>query len=72
MKRIIYGEGGYDPSKPNNNVIDEIEVLDDQVEQPTYSITESALTDLQASLESAQTVSDIKDTLNDFVQAIKG
>ena len=28
MNVTIYGPGGYDPSKPNNNVIDEYEVPD--------------------------------------------
>jgi hypothetical protein len=28
MRRITYGLGGYDPSKPNNNVIEDIEIPD--------------------------------------------
>ena len=27
-KKIVYGVGGYDPSKPNNNVIEEVEIVD--------------------------------------------
>jgi hypothetical protein len=30
--QIIYGIGGYDPTKPNNNIIEEIE-LPDEVEE---------------------------------------
>jgi hypothetical protein len=26
MKSIIYGIGGYDPSKPNNNIVEEIDI----------------------------------------------
>ena len=28
MKRVTYGAGGYDPTKPNNNIVDEVEVED--------------------------------------------
>ena len=26
MKQITYGIGGFDPSKPNNNIVEEIEI----------------------------------------------
>ena len=29
---IVYGQGGYDPTKPNNNIIEEIEIPDEQVD----------------------------------------
>jgi hypothetical protein len=28
MKHIVYGPGGFDPSKPNNNIIEEYETPD--------------------------------------------
>jgi hypothetical protein len=28
MKTISYGPGGFDPSKPNNNIVEEIELPD--------------------------------------------
>jgi hypothetical protein len=28
MKTIVYGLGGYDLSKPNNNIVEEIEIFD--------------------------------------------
>lgn len=28
MKITVWGEGGFDPSKPNNNMIDQYEVAD--------------------------------------------
>jgi hypothetical protein len=28
MKLVTYGVGGYDPTKPNNNVLEEIELTD--------------------------------------------
>lgn len=33
MPRIVtYGEGGYDPSQPNNNVVEIIETPDEPIE----------------------------------------
>jgi len=32
MKSIIYGMGGYDPSKPNNNIVEEIDLPDEEQE----------------------------------------
>jgi hypothetical protein len=31
-KKITYGLGGYDPSKPNNNIVEEIDLLDEETE----------------------------------------
>jgi hypothetical protein len=32
MKLITYGIGGYDPSKPNNNIVEEIDIPDTETE----------------------------------------
>jgi hypothetical protein len=32
MKIITYGLGGYDPSKPNNNIVEEIDIPDTETE----------------------------------------
>jgi hypothetical protein len=32
MKSITYGIGGYDPSKPNNNIVEEIDIPDTETE----------------------------------------
>jgi hypothetical protein len=32
MKQITYGIGGYDPSKPNNNIVEEIDIPDTETE----------------------------------------
>jgi hypothetical protein len=32
MKTITYGLGGYDPTKPNNNIVEEIDLLDQETE----------------------------------------
>jgi hypothetical protein len=32
MKLITYGLGGYDPSKPNNNIVEEIDLPDTETE----------------------------------------
>jgi len=29
-KLITYGLGGYDPSKPNNNIVEEIDIPDEE------------------------------------------
>ena len=31
-KMIIYGLGGYDPSKPNNNIVEELDIPDTETE----------------------------------------
>jgi hypothetical protein len=31
-KQITYGIGGYDPTKPNNNIIEEIDIPDEEAE----------------------------------------
>lgn len=30
MKLITYGLGGYDETKPNNNIVQEIDILDEE------------------------------------------
>jgi len=30
MKSTTYGLGGYDPSKPNNNIVEEIDIPDEE------------------------------------------
>jgi hypothetical protein len=32
MKHITYGIGGYDPTKPNNNIVEEIDLPDEEQE----------------------------------------
>jgi len=31
-RTIVYGLGGYDPSKPNNNIVEVIETLEEEQE----------------------------------------
>jgi hypothetical protein len=31
-KQITYGLGGYDPSKPNNNIVEELDIPDEETE----------------------------------------
>jgi hypothetical protein len=33
MKTITYGLGGYDPSKPNNNIVEEIDLPDEETNE---------------------------------------
>jgi len=30
IKQTTYGIGGYDPSKPNNNIVEEIDIPDEE------------------------------------------
>lgn len=46
MKVTVYGEGGYDPDKPNNNIIEEYEV-----EDPPAPVDEVSVEDRIAELE---------------------
>jgi len=32
MKQTTYGLGGFDPSKPNNNIVEEIDLPDTETE----------------------------------------
>jgi hypothetical protein len=32
MRQITYGIGGFDPTKPNNNIIEEIDIPDTETE----------------------------------------
>ena len=32
MKQVTYGIGGYDESKPNNNIVEEIDTPDEEQE----------------------------------------
>jgi hypothetical protein len=32
MKQVTYGIGGYDPTKPNNNIVEEIDLPDTETE----------------------------------------
>ena len=43
MKVVTYGIGGYDPSKPNNNIVEEYEV-EDFFEEPQTDVSALAET----------------------------
>ena len=47
MQVVIYGEGGYDPSKPNNNIIEQYEVPDPEP-TPEELARQSAMAKLSA------------------------
>jgi len=44
MKLITYGLGGYDPTKPNNNIIEEYETPDEPIDE----VKAAALAKLEA------------------------
>jgi hypothetical protein len=45
MQQIIYGLGGYDPSKPNNNIVEVVELADEPV--VVDPVKEAAMTKLR-------------------------
>jgi hypothetical protein len=45
MQQIIYGLGGYDPSKPNNNIVEVVELPDEPV--VVDPVKEAAMTKLR-------------------------
>ena len=68
----VYGEGGFDPNKPNNNIIEQ---YDDGVDVPeeTKQIPQSALDNLSNKLNdpAINSIAEIKDVLKDFIGEIK-
>ena len=46
-KHIVYGEGGYNPNLPNDNIIEEIEI-DDELVTEQELLRQSALKKLTA------------------------
>jgi hypothetical protein len=68
----VYGEGGFDPDKPNNNIIEQ---YDDGAEAPeeTKQIPQSALNNLSNKLQdpSVNSIAEIKDALKDFIGEIR-
>lgn len=71
---IIYGPGGYDPSKENDNIV-AIEEYDDDLLETTeteITITSETLAALEAELTTATTVAKLKTTLANFVENLKG
>jgi len=39
MKQTTYGLGGYDESKPNNNIVEEIDIVEEVNEPDTITAT---------------------------------
>ena len=72
MIHTIYGEGGYDETKPNNNVIEQ---FDDGLPEPTElkQIPASALAELSDALAdpSINSIAEIKSVLASFVNSIE-
>jgi hypothetical protein len=77
-----YGEGGYDPSKPNDNIINQSETItdlgDDPIIAPVFNnevtIPVAALTTLIGDLDdpAINSIAKVKDALKDFFQSVKG
>lgn len=67
-----YGEGGYDPTKPNNNIIEQ---YDDGVPEPTETITVpiSAVEQLASDMAdpSINSIAEIKSSLTTFLDNLR-
>lgn len=77
MRVIEYGLGGYDESKPNNNIIDEYDIedaIDDVAITREVSIPIFSIDTLQAALEdpATNTIAKVKSVLADFLEELRG
>lgn len=72
MIHTTYGEGGYDETKPNNNIIEQYDdgVVDENVEQKTIPVT--AIAELQTKLDdpTVNSIAEVKSALSDFIGQI--
>lgn len=71
MIYTTYGVGGYDPTKPNNNIVDQYE--EDQLVDELRQIPQSALDALSVKLNDSQvnSIAEVKDALKDFIGSIQ-
>jgi len=74
-KIIEYGQGGYDPTKPNNNVVAEYNTPDVEAEvvDELKQIPQSALDNLSDKLSdpTVNTIAELKGALGEFLGEIK-
>lgn len=75
MKRVTYGAGGYDPTKPNNNIVDEVEVDDpepvEQAAERGSALTKAEATELADAVAANEAwVKSRKGTVDDQVAAL--
>lgn len=74
-KIIEYGQGGYDPTKPNNNVVAEYDTPDVEAEvvDELKQIPQSALDNLSDKLgdPTVNTIAELKGALSEFLGEIK-
>lgn len=72
MLVTVYGEGGFDPNKPNNNIIEQ---YDDgiEVQDELLQIPKSAVETLSDKLKdpSVNSIAEVKSALGDFLGEIK-
>lgn len=73
-KVIEYGEGGYDPTKPNNNIVNEYETPDvesdivETINVPVLAVEQLA-TDM--SDPNINSIAEIKSSLSKFLESLK-
>lgn len=75
-KMTTYGVGGYDPTKPNNNIVEQVETEDvviEHEENQTVSIPKTAITDLAAAMTdpSINSIAEIKTAIISFTEKIQ-
>lgn len=70
MRVTEYGEGGFDPSKPNNNIVDEYEIQTEDVGE-TITIPLAARDDLALKLvdPSINSIAEIKAAFLEFIRS---
>lgn len=72
IKVTEYGEGGFDETKPNNNIVNQYEI-EESPTQELKQIPTSALDELSTKLSdpSVNSIAEVKSALSDFVAQIR-
>ncbi len=75
MLVTVYGEGGFDPEKPNNNIVEQYDdgVTDEPETQELKQIPQSAIDTLATKLNdpSVNSIAEVKGALKDFIGEIQ-
>jgi len=75
MLVTVYGEGGFDPEKPNNNIVEQYDdgVVDEAESEELKQIPKSALDNLSSKLKdpTVNSIAELKSALGDFLGEIR-
>lgn len=69
IERVVYGEGGFDPDKPDGNVV-EREVIEVDDPQATPGVDPAAVEQAKTQLAKATTINQVKAALGPLLDAL--